>query len=114
MTAINLEAATNTDWRQEFKVLDSAGDALSLSGATIRLDVRNRAGTAVLSLSVGSGLSVTDSAAGEFELEVDRTETADIAPGLYNYDLLIEINGLALAAARGIVFFREGVTTWPA
>ncbi len=114
MTTLNLEAATNADWRQEFEAVDAAGDALALSGATIRMDVRDRAGAAALSLSVGSGLTVTDAAAGEFELEVDRDTMADVTPGLYRFDLLIEIGGLALTAARGTLNIRKGVTQWPA
>jgi hypothetical protein len=114
MTTLNLEAATNADWRQEFAAVDAAGDALALSGAMIRMDVRDRAGAAALSLSVGSGVSVTGAAAGEFELEVDRDTMADIAPGLYRFDLLIEIDDLALTAARGTVNIRAGVTQWPA
>ena len=113
-TTLNLEAATNADWRQEFEAVDAAGEALALAGAAIRMDVRDRAGTLALSLSVGSGVTVTGAAAGEFELEVDRAEMADIAPGLYRFDLLIEIDDLALTAARGTVNIRDGVTEWPA
>jgi len=114
MTTLNLEAATNADWRQPFKAADAAGGDLSLTGATIRMDVRDRGGTSALSLALGSGLTVTDAAAGEFELEVDRDDMAGIAPGLYGFDLLIEIDGLALTAARGTVHIRDGVTEWPA
>lgn len=113
-TTLNLEAATNADWRQSFKAADSGGAALGLSGAAIRMDVRNRAGTAVLALSVGSGVTVTGAAGGEFEIEVDRDVMEDIAPGLYRFDLLIEIDGLALTVARGTVNIRAGVTQWPA
>jgi len=113
MTTLNLEAATNADWRQQFKAADANGDDLSLSGATIRMDVRDRADNAVLSASVGSGLTVTDAAAGEFELEIDRDTMADVTPGLYRFDLLIEKSGLALTVARGTVHVRDGVTQWP-
>jgi hypothetical protein len=78
------------------------------------MDVQNRAGTSALSLATGSGLTVTDAAAGEFELEVDRDDMADLEPGLYRFDLLIEIDGLALTAARGTVNIRDGVTQWSA
>lgn len=114
MTTLNLEAATNADWRQPFKAVDASGGNLSLTGAVIRMDVQNRAGTSALSLATGSGLTVTDAAAGEFELEVDRDDMAEITPGLYRFDLLIEIDGLALTAARGTVNIRDGVTAWPA
>jgi len=112
MTTLNLEAATNADWRQPFKAVDASGGDLSLTGAAIRMDVRDRGGNDALSLAVGSGLTVTDAAAGEFELEVDRDAMAAVAPGLYRFDLLIEIDGLALTAARGTVNIRDGVTAW--
>jgi len=114
MTTLNLEAATNADWRQPFKAVDASGSALSLTGAVIRMDVRDRAGASALALSLGSGLTVTDAAAGEFELEVDRDEMGALAPALYRFDLLIEIDGLALTAARGTLNVRDGVTEWPA
>jgi len=114
MTTLNLEAATNADWFQPFKAVDPDGAAVSLSGAAIRLDVRDRAGDAALSLSAGSGVTVTGAAAGEFEVEVDRDVMAAIAPGLYLYDLIIEIDGLALTTARGTLHIRDGVTQWPA
>jgi len=114
MTKLNLEAATNADWRQPFGAVDASGGALSLTGATIRMDVRDRAGASALSLAIGSGLTLTDAGSGEFELEVDRDTMAGVAPGLYSFDLLIEIDGLALTAARGTVNIREGVTQWPA
>jgi len=114
MTTLNLEAATNADWRQPFKAVDASGSALSLTGAVIRMDVRDRAGASALALSLGSGLTVTDAAAGEFELEIDRDEMGALAPALYRFDLLIEIDGLALTAARGTVNIRDGVTAWPA
>jgi hypothetical protein len=113
-TTLNLEAATNADWRQEFEAEDAAGDALALSGAVIRMDVRDRGGAAALSLSVGSGVTVTEAGAGEFEIEIDRDTMAGVSPGLYRFDLLIEIDGLALTAARGTVHVRKGVTEWPA
>lgn len=112
MTTLNLEAATNADWRQPFKAIDASGNALSLTGAIIRMDVRDRAGVAALLLVLGSGLTVTDAATGEFELEVDRDEMGAVTPALYRFDLLIEIDGLALTAARGTVNIRDGVTTW--
>jgi hypothetical protein len=114
MTTLNLEAATNADWRQQFKAVDANGADLNLAGAAIRMDVQNRAGTSALSLSLGSGITVTDAAAGEFEVEVDRDTMAGVAAGVYRFDLLIEIGGLALTAARGTVHVRDGVTEWPA
>ncbi len=113
MTTLNLEAATNADWRQPFKAVDASGGDLSLTGAAIRMDVRDRTGNSVLSLALGSGLTITDTASGEFELEIDRDAMTGITPGLYEFDLLIEIDGLALTAARGTVNIRDGVTVWP-
>jgi hypothetical protein len=114
VTTLNFEAATNADWRQPFKAVDAGGSALSLTGAVIRMDVRSRSGESALVLAIGSGLTVTGAADGEFELEVDRDEMADLEPGLYRFDLLIEIDGLALTAARGTVNIRDGVTQWSA
>jgi len=114
VTELNLEAATNADWYAQFTATDADGAALGLGGATIRMDVRDRAGAAALSLSLGSGITVTDAAAGEFEVEVDRDTMSGVAAGVYRFDLLIEIGGLALTAARGSVHVRDGVTEWPA
>ncbi len=112
MTLLNLEAATNTDWRQPFEVRDADGAALNLAGAAIQMDVRARTGDAILSLSLGAGLSITSPASGWFQIDVDATTMASLPAGVHEYDLLIEIDGLRQSAARGALHVREGVTSW--
>lgn len=113
MTNLNLEAATNADWREAFAVVDPDGAAVGLAGAAIRMDLRDRGGASALSLSLGEGLSLADPAAGALDLEVDEATMAMLTPQLYRFDLLIEIGELRLTVARGTVNVRAGVTQWP-
>lgn len=112
-TSLNLEAVNNADWRQPLAVTDADGAALNLIGAQIHMQVEDRAGASVLSLSVGSGLTITDAAQGHFQIDVDAAQMVSVPSGTYAYDLLIEIDGLRLVAARGVVLVQQGITEWP-
>jgi hypothetical protein len=114
MTTLHLKADTNADWFQPFQAVDANGDALGLTSAAMQMGLRDEAGAQALALSLGNGLTITDAAAGAFELEVDASAMAGLAPKVYHFDLLIEIDGLRLTAARGTVNVRAGVTQWSA
>jgi len=61
------------------------GVAVNLSGSTVRLDFRLRSTNALAKqLAIGSGLTLSDPAAGIFT--VDSNWTVDMDPGVYIYD----------------------------
>ena len=73
-------------------VKDSSGSAVDLTGSTLSYQLSKRGDeTALISLSDGSGVTITDAAAGECEVTLSDSDTA-IAPGTYEHELLIEIS----------------------
>lgn len=68
----------------------SSGSLVNLAGCTARLQVRRRAsaGSVLLSLSPGSGISFP--ALGEIGILVTAEQTAGIPEGVWRYDLEVE------------------------
>lgn len=112
-TNLNLEAVNNADWVQPLAATDADGGTLNLASAAIYMDLEDSSGNDLLALAVGSGITITDPALGYFQIDVDAAQMAGVPAGIYPYDLLIEIDGLRLVAARGTVNVRQGITEWP-
>jgi|WetSurMetagenome_2_1015567.scaffolds.fasta_scaffold72096_4 hypothetical protein len=61
--------------------------ALNLTGAAIRMQVRkNRNEAAIIDLALGTGLTITDAAAGKFRID---EQIFSGVPGTYQYDIEI-------------------------
>jgi hypothetical protein len=56
-----------------------------------QLDIRNAAGTLILSLAVGTGLAVSNST-GIIQISLTKAQTIALAPGDYAYDLFATIS----------------------
>lgn len=95
--------------RLRFTVKDTAAAAVDLSGVTAaRWAIYRRHGTAALiNKSLGSGISVTDAAAGQVFVSVVSAETALLSPGLHEDELELTISGDIQTAAWGLIEIRE-------
>jgi hypothetical protein len=60
--------------------------AKDLTGASIAMKVRDCKGNVLLSLSVGSGLTITVPTAGKFQIDA---QVLDIIAGVHSYDIEI-------------------------
>ena len=79
-----------------------------MSGYTVTAQMRKHAGSSTaiyFSTSV-----VVPSSNGEIILSLNSTQTANIKPGRYVYDVLIEKDGSKTRVVEGMVLVREGVT----
>ena len=109
---VNFEGATNEDLRQGFKLTDTEGAPVSLSGATLRMEVDNLANDDVLEASLANGrIVVTNAAQGEFSVAVPASVMAAVAPGVYRHDLLLtRPDGSIQRIWEGTLTLNRGVT----
>lgn len=115
-TTVNfLKVRNNVDFKQAFTIKSKVGDdapvAVDLSSATIFMKIRPAlGGAAVVSLSVGSGITKTDAAAGKITVLIDSEVMETITPGKYLYDLVIVRSGVSEIVAEGYMKIKSGVT----
>ena len=72
-----------------FSVVDAAGTAIDLTGATIKWKMaRSGVIPAEIIKSIGSGITVTNAAGGQFTVDLTTTDTAPLL-GLYYFQALV-------------------------
>ena len=83
----DLELFRSSDTVFTVAVKEDGGPA-DVTGWTFQLVAKARSDddTAVLTLSTGSGIAITDAVNGEIELTID-TEASNVSPGRYPYTL---------------------------
>lgn len=82
--AIDHEMVQGDTVALDFSIVDAAGDAVDLTGATVRWQMsRSVQATAILSKSVGSGITVTNAAGGLFTVDLAPADTVDLAGTFY-------------------------------
>lgn len=111
LATIDFRFSNNETWRRSFSVTRN-GAPIDLQSAELRMDIaqRDKLSEVVLRLSSGSGLVVTDAAAGEFDLVVAHERTRDLRPGEYAYDMLIILPNEVVRPFSGLVTVVQGVT----
>ena len=105
----NLQIDTGVDFQHGFSLGDNdTGSYLNLSNYTVTSQMRKWAGS---SNSVSFASTVTDSETGQIQISLGSTETVDINPGRYVYDVLLEdAGGFKYKVVEGMVLVRAGVT----
>jgi hypothetical protein len=73
-------------WMPRTFTIQVNGTAKNLTGASIAMKVRNCNNTVLLSLTDGSGLTITDATDGKFKID---SQILDIESGTHNYDIEI-------------------------
>ncbi len=88
----NLETTITGDtFNQVSFAVAPNGSPLNLTGYTIKLQIRNTyTSTAVKSLEIGSGITVTNAAGGVFRIDAF---VVDFAAGTYVYDIQLTSSG---------------------
>lgn len=101
-------------FQRDLTYTDSDGAAIDLSGATVRLQARVRVNAASPVIDISSdtsGITITDAAAGEFQILLSATTTAAYTFTSAVYDLEIEFSdGEVRKILDGIVDVRPEVT----
>ena len=109
---VNFQSATNEDLRQAFKLTDSDGVPVNLTGAALRMELDNLANSDVVDASTANGRIVfTNASAGEFSLAVPAAVMSAISPGVYRHDLLLTRgDGSVQRVWEGTLTLNRGVT----
>ena len=90
------------DWYINFTYQQPNGTPVNLTGFTAAMQLRTSplARTTVLSLSTGSGITITP-LTGLIAVHATATQTANIAPGKYSYDLELNNSGVITRLVQG-------------
>lgn len=82
-----IKARTNADWEVTgITYKTAAGVAIDLTGSALALRVKRNAASLVAEAT--AIITVTNAAAGTFDVRIPRTDLARLAPGTYYHDLL--------------------------
>jgi hypothetical protein len=105
----NLIVNSGSDFDQSFTLesMDSSSN-LNLTGYTIEAQLRKHAGSST-SVSFAT-TAVSPLTSGKIKLSLTSSETTDIKPGRYVYDVVIEKDLIRTRVIEGMVLVREGVT----
>jgi hypothetical protein len=105
----NLVINSGTDFSQTFTLESNDNDsALDLTGYTVSAQMRKYSGSSTFTTFASSILSPTT--LGKIVISLTSSQTVDLKPGRYVYDVVITINSVKTRVIEGMVLVREGVT----
>lgn len=109
------EQALNPLYAGESRVLnntisDSAGNPVNLSGATITFKAaKRRNGAAIITKSIGSGITVTNAGAGQHTVTLDPADTAALRGVLFWHIRVTDVGGRVSTTNIGTVAIYDPV-----
>ena len=102
----NLIIDQGTDYQTDITLTDLDDNTVNLSGYTANAQIRK-----TYTSSNAVSFSVTlEEATGVVKLALTDTQTANITPGRYVYDVLLTANNVTSRIVEGIVTVTPGVT----
>ena len=105
----NIVINSGSNFSQNFTLESSDTDSsLNLTGYTVDSQMRKYAGSSAAVDFTTSIISPPTS--GEISISLTSAQTANIKPGRYVYDILIEKDAIKTKVIEGMVLVREGVT----
>jgi len=105
----NIVVNSNSNFIQSFNLesVDTSAP-LDLTGYTVASQMRKYSGS---STAVNFSVSITAPASsGEIVISLGSTQTSDLKPGRYVYDVVIDNGSSKTKVIEGMVLVREGVT----
>ena len=98
-------------WERAWLMTQANGAPVDLTGAAVRLFVRNARGDLALSATTGNGLIWLDAEAGRIDLAVPYAATENLAPGTYRFDVEVTLaNGTRRTLEQDQLLVLEDVT----
>lgn len=86
--------------------------AMNLTGYTAVMEVRNAAGTLIITLSTANSRIALGGAAGTITLTIDDADTDGLTAGVYHYDLMLTSSGgVQTRLVKGTFTVDAAVTT---
>jgi hypothetical protein len=97
-------------WTRTWEIISADGSAVDLTGATIRLQVRDTNDAVVIEATTNNGYFTIDSNHGRIDMNVPYSST-NISPGNYKFDLEVtHANGIRRTYEQGTLIVLEDVT----
>lgn len=105
----NIVINAGANFSQTF-TLESGVDnsALDLTGYTVSAQMRKYAGSSTATTFTTNIVSPATS--GRLSISLNATQTTDLKPGRYVYDIVISQSSVKTRVVEGMVLVREGVT----
>jgi hypothetical protein len=105
----NLVINSGSDFSQTFTLESNDNDsALDLTGYTVSAQMRKYSGSSTFT-TFASSIS-SPRTLGKIVISLTSSQTVDLKPGRYVYDVVITINSVKTRVIEGMVLVREGVT----
>jgi len=105
---VNIVIPQGTDFSELFTSTESDGSASNLTGYTGAAKIKKHPGA---STSTSFSVSIT-ALTGEVTISLTDTQTTDLEPGRYYYDVYLTSNvGLVSRMVEGMAFVTAGITT---
>jgi len=116
MPTTAIERHRGDTYSEVFLVKDDAGDAVSLSGATVKFTVKEHAHEsqtdAVIAKTTSDDISITDASGGEFTVAFVANDSSVLAPKTYSYDAEVTLSSGAIhTVASGAFRLLADITT---
>ncbi len=77
----------DTDWTLQLTIVDSAKAAKDISGWAITAEVQDLTCKVVITMTVGSGITIVDGPAGRADVLFSASDSQPLALGRYNYSI---------------------------
>jgi len=87
-----IEVEQYASWGESYQLKDSSGTGINITGASLKMTIARPDGTALHTLTVGSGITVTSASTGAFSAVLTKAQTGALS-GPAIYDLIIEYSG---------------------
>jgi hypothetical protein len=103
----NLVVYTDVDFEQTFELTNVDNSPLNLVGYTASSKIKKNSDS---DSSVSFTVSFPNQETGEVKVALAATQTSQIKPGVYQYDLVLIKSGIKTRAVEGEVFVKKAVT----
>ena len=108
MAAIaNLTIDQGASFTSDVTVKDANANAFNLTGYSIEAQMRKHASSTGVTTFTSS---ISDAASGKILVGLPSTETVNIKPGRYVYDIVVTLGAIKTRVVEGSALVREGVT----
>lgn len=105
---VNLIIYTGTDFDQSFILANEYGnDVLNLNGYTLLSTMKKHSQS---STSINLNPAIVNIATGKIKVSLSSSQTLNLKPGRYYYDIVLIKNGVRDRVVEGEVFVKKAVT----
>jgi hypothetical protein len=106
--------ATNEDWVRSYQITRNGVPVAFEAGWKVYMQMVSDTGSVGLTASLDNRqFIITDTATGAFALQIRMSETSQVVPGSYLYDIVLVAGEGTYRLVKGKVTVEQGITTVP-